>query len=557
MTKRLLICLLIVVTVFSGVFASAETWRSELYPTYWASGLQDSVGRFLHDFSYAGYKTGLTELPETIEGKYIDVTQEPYFADNTGTQDATDAIQAAIDAVGQAGGGTVYMPAGTYKLSLREERECALLVGYSNVLLKGAGVGETKLYCDTYKMREVQIIVVGQRRGSWDTSADGTVYPLSKDVPETPVKKIFLQSVSGLNVGDWVAVTSDWTKEYIKEMGMQSMWAESDIYGPRIYRKITAVDTQNGSVTLDAPTRCAMLMRDNTRLYKINPSVSGSGLADFSIGNREYPIKSAATDLDAYAYQTKGTAGYNVHASDVIRFSLCVDSWMQNVSTYRPECNDRDVHMLSNGLEIMHCRGITVRNCSFSNAQYQGAGGNGYGYIISAGDCLLDTCSAISTRHGFSFKYAWSNGNVLYNCLSRGSWGGSDFHMMLSMANLVDNLTLDKDFIEAVVRPYGGAAGRIHGHTTTQTVFWNTHGESYFDGKRYIIDSRQYGWGYIIGTDGKADKVNTLPTAETEGGYGKVDTSPEDHVEGVGKGDTLDPQSLYQDQLRRRKFSGG
>ncbi len=33
---------------------------------------------------------------------------------------------------------------------------------------------------------------------------------------------------------------------------------------------------------------------------------------------------------------------------------------------------------------------------------------------------------------------------------------------------------------------------------------------------------------------------------------GEVDTAPEDFVEGVGQGDTLEPASLYEDQFARR-----
>jgi len=34
--------------------------------------------------------------------------------------------------------------------------------------------------------------------------------------------------------------------------------------------------------------------------------------------------------------------------------------------------------------------------------------------------------------------------------------------------------------------------------------------------------------------------------------YGKVDSAPEDYVEGIGQGTELEPQSLYYDQLAKR-----
>lgn len=44
-------------------------------------------------------------------------TEPPFSADNTGTFDSTAAIQAAIDACYAAGGGTVFLPVGVYKIT--------------------------------------------------------------------------------------------------------------------------------------------------------------------------------------------------------------------------------------------------------------------------------------------------------------------------------------------------------------------------------------------------------------------------------------------------------
>ncbi len=64
-----------------------------------------------------------TETPCIVETIYpaddvviadIIATDSPYSADNTGTSDSTAAIQSAIDRCYEAGGGTVFLPAGTY-----------------------------------------------------------------------------------------------------------------------------------------------------------------------------------------------------------------------------------------------------------------------------------------------------------------------------------------------------------------------------------------------------------------------------------------------------------
>lgn len=69
---------------------------------------------------------GLTQSPVLVESGYpaenpivadAIITDAPYNADKTGVQDATQALKDAIKDVGEAGGGTVYLPAGFYRIS--------------------------------------------------------------------------------------------------------------------------------------------------------------------------------------------------------------------------------------------------------------------------------------------------------------------------------------------------------------------------------------------------------------------------------------------------------
>lgn len=83
--------------------------------------------------NFVGDGSALTNLPvQSSAVDYTNVTQAPYTADKTGVADATATIQAAITAANAAGGGIVYFPAGTYKLS-------SALTVYPNVTLTGDG----------------------------------------------------------------------------------------------------------------------------------------------------------------------------------------------------------------------------------------------------------------------------------------------------------------------------------------------------------------------------------------------------------------------------------
>ena len=57
----------------------------------------------------------VVQMEATLE--LLDEIPTPDYADNTGVSDATAAIQQALAAAGNAGGGTVYLPAGHYKIS--------------------------------------------------------------------------------------------------------------------------------------------------------------------------------------------------------------------------------------------------------------------------------------------------------------------------------------------------------------------------------------------------------------------------------------------------------
>jgi len=121
--------------------------------------------------------------------------------------------------------------------------------------------------------------------------------------------------------------------------------------------------------------------------------------------------------------------------------------------------------------------------------------------------------------------------------------------MYLSMSNLFDACTFNGDYLESAFRPYGGDA--IHGYTSSQSVFYNTTGENYHPDRDYLIDSRQTGWGYIIGTGGDAFEVSLDPAYGSINGF-VYNTLPRDFTEGIGEAGWLLPRSLYLDQLSRR-----
>ncbi len=515
-------------------------WRSSLYPEDWIPGYHDANGRFLHDFSYAGYRRGETGIPDRT-GEVIDVSTAPYHADPTGMTDSTAAIQAALDAAASAGGGIVFLPAGTYRVFPPENQKVALRVEGDNIILRGAGADKTHIFNDTFQMREKTVIEVKARDAAW-WYADGKKSAATADFANGALA-LPVADVSVFQPGDAVAVRNDPTDAFIASLGMTGKWTSQNLKNRALvfFRRLVSVDPAAGTVTIDTPIRYGLRKDDGARVVKLGGhSVSEVGLEDFSMGMAFHPGEGWGEE----DFAQEGTAAYDVHQSHAIVFTSAENCWMKRVTSWNPPDNPPSVHILSNGVKFEKSRQITAVDCDWRYPQYRGGGGNGYLYTLHGNECLITKCKAVGGRHNYDFGTMSASGNVLFDNLAKDGRLGSDFHMFFSVTNLLDNMTCDGDFLEAIYRRWGG--NPVHGVTTTQSVFWNTNGLRYIaspfefggtmhDRPQFLVESEQCGDGYVIGTRGPASKVKTS-----------------NFLEGEGLGDTLQPASLYQDQLKRR-----
>src|SRR5260370_12757879 len=124
----------LVIAGFSAMSSIAQYWNSRLFPNVNGKYTEQEVsfaGRSwaLEDFSYAGYYLGTKSLG-SVPCNVVQVTA---------TGDITQAVQAAVDSVGKAGGGIVRIPAGSYTMS------ASVAIPYNNVSIEGAGSGLTTI----------------------------------------------------------------------------------------------------------------------------------------------------------------------------------------------------------------------------------------------------------------------------------------------------------------------------------------------------------------------------------------------------------------------------
>ncbi len=543
--------LLVLGMTVSGLRAQATApWKSSLYDETWSPLPAKSFDsdKLVQDFSYAGYHRGERPLPE-VAGPVFDAVAD-FGADPAGITDSTAEIQAAIDAAAAAGGGVVFLPAGTFRIAPSGGSSFALRITNSDIVLRGAGVGRTFLLGTSTEMRSKRLIEVTGPSPYW-TWNSGTVIPITEDLPG-PAMSIPVADTAPFTVGDWIVIRTDTTEDWINEHN-EPGWLgyEANLGGLRYSRQVTSIDAENGTLGIDAPTRYAIKTRDNARVYLRNNALAEVGLEDFSIGNVEHP----GSNWGESDYTDPAKSAYDTHASYLISWRNIRNSWIRRVNTFAHAGNQSGAHLLSNGILLTECRGVTIEGCHFQRPQYGGGGGNGYMYRLgNSNECLIVDSIAEFCRHGFVFSHMGSSGNVFRNCLDKttgkatGSTGSyntsgksSDHHMHFSHSNLIDACTGDGSWFQAAYRPYGTAP--LHNLTAAHTVFWNTRCLSSPDG--VAVHSQQARYGYVIGTRGNVTAVRTS-------GHSSAKTDPVDHVEGLGDGDRLDPFSLSLDQRRRR-----
>ncbi|NUM56214.1 MAG: hypothetical protein HUU46_21455 [Candidatus Hydrogenedentes bacterium] len=495
-------------------------WRSAVYPENWTPAFTDSQGRFLHDFSYAGYRNG-AEMPKIDTKAKFDVVD--FGADNTGGADSTAAIQTAIDAAKNAGGGVVLIPEGLYRC------DGALLVDASNIVLRGKGPDRSRVYFTSYDGMAYKGHIVFK-----GVTQYGAEIPLTMDGVNRSID-VECAIASSPDIGDDVSIGWVISDAFIAEHGMTGTWTAFNGTWQSFFRRRVAglgEGTVTHKVVLDVPLRYPAKVSDGASLRIETGYIEECGIEDLGIAN-------AVAWEDAWSQ-------LQVHA---IEFEDVKDCWMRNVHSFpSPHPGADGYHLQNGGVRVLTSKRVTVADCVLQKAQNRGGGGCGYLYEISqSNEVLIRDCVGRDGRHNFIQNWGFgTTGCVFLRCESSGSTNVlsrdfpiglpayCEYHHSLAMACLVDSCILDDGW-------YGGNRGDEStgaGHTTTQNVYWNTSGNG-------LIRSFAFGNGYIVGTRGVTVQTG-LADPRASG------TAPEDHVEGKNTGAALEPSSLYEDQLQRR-----
>ena len=500
-------------------------WRSVLYPEDWTPEFGDGEGRFLHDFSYAGYRNGETELAQDVPAMVIDVVAD-HGADATGMTDATAALQAALDEAAMLGGAVVAVPAGLYRV------DGQLAVTGSRTVLRGEGAEQSRLWFTKFMgMSYAGHIEVGGALQTSDEAlltADGAARGFTVEV----------EDAGAYAPGDDVAVGWVITPEFVAEHAMDGVWMVfNDEWQPFFWRTVVAV--QGDTITLDVPLRYPALLRDQASVRKVGGYIEEVGVEELGFAN-------AVGWDDAWAQD-------QVH---VLSLRGVKDAWVRGVASFAsPGAPDVDPgagrHLQSSGIEVVQGKRVTIADSTLGFAEHRGDGGNGYLFEVSmSSEVLVRDCVGEAGRHNFIQNWGFGATGIVWLRIRSvdgkavaikdsefGLTGLSEFHHSLATANLIDHSTLEDGWGAVNRGDYSSGSG----HSSTQSVVWNADGGG-------VIRSRQFGHGYVIGPGPNLSVETSTDMADGEG------TEPEDWVERAPDGvdGPLEPASLYEDQLARR-----
>ena len=480
----------------------------------------------LYDFSFAG--RGTTD-PSPMLPTFA---AEDYGVRADSGLEAIEAIQAAIDAAGAAGGGVVQLPAGVLDCNV-EQKLPPLSVRHDHVIIRGAGSGPdgtllvNHRYSDTpdpnqpWRAGEHPLLIIAPEV---DAGAD-------EPRPLTAVKSgrrgertIEVADPAGIEPGRVYLLrqleTEDGSLAQDLLQGLGEVAANWRGAGRELVSQLAVIESIDGHrVTLDAP-----LHRDIGRwpaeLCDF-PMLHGSGIAHLRMRGM----------WGGYFVHHKN--GEHDNGWDHVKFQHVRGGWADDL-----------VHEnTTSAIGLRHCLGCVVRNCRIMG----NPGHNGFVITGRSTGNLIINCHAGRNMHGFNVQGTLS-GNAVVDC-SMDEPSGIDLHGGIGCDNLFDSLL-------GGVNKGGGSARNVPPRHGPGMVLWNWccgHYNPYKVWQRYacvaevttmpgfIAVGVHGAYGQRItcnGPDGETD-------AEARAGWGWIE-SP---------GQRVKPRSLFAWQSRQREGS--
>ncbi len=513
--------------------------------------------------SYAGYGYGEVPLPE-ITGPIFDVTEAPFSADNTGASDATEAIQSAVTAAGDAGGGVVFLPGGHYRI------QGLIHLNRDGVVLRGAGPDATFLDFQNSLEQVVGPLGSGSSAWSWsggllwvspddtfDASGDLVVpggfqgYERWRDtetvaqVVGTALRGDFsvqVDSAAELMPGQMVLLSfampgdSDDDDSFAKhvygdpETVEDFDWAGADWMRSsqfeRVEFPVRVASIDGNAVTFKEPLRTDIIVAWEVKIDKFGSVITESGIEDLRVVARAPSSQAGHNQYDGHngIYVNRG---YNL--------------WIRNVAIENTE----------NGLITSAVKGVTVSGLEITGSAPQH---HSIATRVGTVDCLFEDFAVegpSNVWHGINTE-GFSAGNVF----SRGYMerGTFDSHRLLPFDFIRTEIEMANDAAGAAGPADPGGSGDAGPFSGARAVHWNV---DIFGTDRapemqgiWVLHPTQFPMGALVGVQG-APVMPTDPSDPHFAAWGVPDSGASGSLV-VDVGSIPEPANLYEAQLALR-----
>lgn len=446
-----------------GLLAGVTAWAQPPTARVYTDWLEDPAEARLIDYSYAGYRLGLAEPPE-VPGPVFPVTA--YGAQPDDGLEDLPAVQKAVDAACQHGGGVVWLPAGTYDFDLPSSPlvNPFVWVWSDHVVVRGAGPGPggTRILDHTpndlvdwttvkvpnfFSFSSVDMhhhLELWYPNSVWDTvsqplTALGPSPRLSREVTAVNPEKVVPGETYILTQADPDLSLARAMSPGNPAFGSRPSATGLD-YKAMKYRQIVRVREIVGQrLLLDNPLAMELRAEWSPTLWPTeHPVLREAGLEDLTLVSQA---------PQPFVHHQANVSDYGYHQ---VRFDWVENGWIRRV--HSENC--------SGAVALRDSKNCLVIDC----AVRAGEGHNGYGLSGTPSRNLFRRCQGGRQFHTFSIE--GGVGNVFLDC-SADEPASVDLHgNVFGIYNLVDRLV-------GGIGAGGGAANQVPPNHGLGFTVWN------------------------------------------------------------------------------------
>jgi hypothetical protein len=480
----------------------------------------DAWGNRILDFSGVGYKGGLVPLPSS-NAIPVTVPISPVSGDNTAHIQAAINLVSSLPLKTNGFRGEVFLNAGIYP--------CAgtININASGVVLRGAGgfTNETGTVIEATASNQYTLIEISGSGSA--ATVSGTTHTITTPYVPVGARSFYVDSASGLSVGQSVYVRRVATQNWIDDLGMNLLGPPPDEpwtpggYMINMERVITHIEGNH--IFIDEPIPCAIdalhYTNGTIRAFTWPGRITNCAVEDI-FGKSDY----------------FGSTTNETHGWTFIRFDKVVDGWVRDVA-----CEHFGYACVNLGSGAKY---ITVQDCQSLDPVSIITGGRRYAFVINDCQlCLFKNCYTRNDRHQFVTQSLTIGPTAFVDGVSDDPHAEAGPHQRWATGILWDNIAIhgnNNDIQNA------GNYGTGHGWEGANCVIWNNAA------KGFIVQSPPGANNWLIGSIGSIQNSQAWNI-----GYPDMPHAPGNYDSSGASATNVFPNSLYFSQLQNRLAAPG